>query len=297
VNVAELRSFRYHENTEKPQRFLWSAWNSVWGMLLNLEILRELDRDTGHGRGRMSHGQTDLLLAAITFTGAGLDATLKELIKEALPTVLEKSSVAQEQFRDFVERHLAGEPSAIPRKLSSLLTVADARKALIDRYVAELTGDSLQSSDQLLKSARSLGIAQAHLIANKAQLNQFFRARNEIVHELDLQHTTKPGDSSRRSRKLGATVADCDLIFRTAQAFIDDVALLLDPQAPLTTVKVPAATAEPPRKGRAAASSPKTAPDLAKAPLPSTVTLEISGVVSGGNGRRRRSKLGGGGGS
>jgi hypothetical protein len=299
MNLDDLPTFRYQDNTERPQRFLWSAYDSVWGILENLDVVRQLDRDLERGlRGRLSHSEADMLRAAITFTGAGLDATLKELVKETLPAVLEKSTGAQEQFRDFVERHLTGEPPAMAKKLSGLLAVADARKALIDRYVADLTGDSLQSSDQLFRTAKSLGISSTHLKDNKAQLDQFFRARNEIVHELDLQHTAKRGDSSRRSRKLKATVADCNLIFKTAQTFIDEVALLLDPEAQLMRVASETVAPEPRRKAKTAAA-PTARPVVSQVTERIVVLADVGdfGVPGGVRRRGSRSKVGGGGGN
>jgi hypothetical protein len=111
--------------------------------------------------------------------------------------------------------------------LAIYLAVGDPRSALIEHYVAELTGDSLQSSAQLFKTAHSLGLPDSKLRKNKDRLDQFFKARNQIIHELDLQHTAKQGDSSRRPRRLKATRDDCSLVFATGQDFIDAVADLL----------------------------------------------------------------------
>jgi hypothetical protein len=228
--LAAMPAPKNHAITEKAQRFLASAFESVNAVFENLEVLRDVDRQkTGRDpRGRLPHNQEDMLRVAIAFTGAGLDATLKQLVRDALPTLLDKSGDAHEQFRDFVEKHL-GDASAnvSAKKLSGYLARGDIRGALIDRYVADLTGDSLQSSGQLFKTAKSLGLADAQLRKNKDRLDQFFTARNQIIHELDLQHTAKQGDSSRRPRRLSITRDDCSLVFETGQQFINAVVDLL----------------------------------------------------------------------
>lgn len=72
--------------TETAQRFLASAYGSVEAVLQTLKTVRELRRaQTGDIRGRLTSAEEDLLRAAIVFTGAGLDATLKQLIRDTLP--------------------------------------------------------------------------------------------------------------------------------------------------------------------------------------------------------------------
>lgn len=228
--LDELPPAKSHAATEKAQRFLASAHESVNAVFENLQVLRGADRaKTGRDpRGRLPHNQEDMLRVAIAFTGAGLDAALKQLVRDALPTVLDRSKEAHEQFRDFVERNLGDSSTSVSaRKLSSYLARGDVRGALIDNYVADLTGDSLQSSGQLFKTAKALGVADANLRKSKERLDQFFKARNQIIHELDLQHTAKQGDSSRRPRTMKTTREDCSLVFETGQDFINAVVDLL----------------------------------------------------------------------
>ena len=224
--VANLPAAKSHPRAEKAQRFLLSAHESVNAVFENLEVLRDWEKGkTGRDpRGRLPHNLEDMLRVAIAFTGAGLDATLKQLIRDALPGILNKSADAQEQFRGFVEQHISDSSTSVsPKKLAGYLAVGDVRGALIDRYVADLTGDSLQSSAQLFKTAKALGLSDAQVKKSKDRLDQFFKARNQIIHELDLQHTAKQGDSSRRPRKIGITRDDCSLVLATGQEFINAV--------------------------------------------------------------------------
>jgi len=50
--------------------------------------------------------EEDLLRAAIVFTGAGLDATLKQLIRDTLPTLLERNQQAHDKFEAFAAGRL-----------------------------------------------------------------------------------------------------------------------------------------------------------------------------------------------
>lgn len=88
--------------TETAQRFLASGYDSVEAVLVTLKTVRELRRnDTGDIRGRLTSPEEDLLRAAVVFTGAGLDATLKQLIRDTLPSLLEGSPHAHDKFETF----------------------------------------------------------------------------------------------------------------------------------------------------------------------------------------------------
>src|SRR5581483_3568268 len=71
--------------TETAQRFLASAYDSVEAELMTRETLRGIRRTQGGDvRGRLTSPEEDQLRAAIVLTGAGLDATLKQLIRDTL---------------------------------------------------------------------------------------------------------------------------------------------------------------------------------------------------------------------
>jgi hypothetical protein len=72
----------------------------------------------------------DLLRAAIVFTGAKLDATLKQLIRDALPLLLERSKQSHDKFETFAGERL-GTGLARAHALSAQLcrSLAEARHA------------------------------------------------------------------------------------------------------------------------------------------------------------------------
>jgi hypothetical protein len=217
-----------HSATETSQRFLASAYDAVSAVLDNLEKLRELRRqETGDIRGRLMGNEEDLLRAAIVFTAAGLDATLKQLIRDSLPSLLETNSQAHEKFETFAADQLGTGEIADTRVIARYLTSANPRERLIEDYIYELTGSSLQSAEEVQKVAGALGIDDAVLRQRIGGLRTLFVARNEISHELDLRRPEAPGDRTRRSRSIRPTENLCHEGLEIGQLLINSVGRLL----------------------------------------------------------------------
>jgi hypothetical protein len=150
--------------TETAQPFLHSANDAVEGVLENLEKVRQLRKDeTGDIRGRMTANEEDLLRAAVLFTGAGLDSTLKQLIRDTLPPLLETSQQAHNKFEAFVSDRLGTGEIADTRMIARYLTSSSPRERLIEDYVYNLTGSRLQSAEEMQKTAGALGVGDARL--------------------------------------------------------------------------------------------------------------------------------------
>jgi len=222
VQLGGLSPATGHPGTETAQRFLASAYDSVEAVLETLVTIRELRR-TGGGdiRGRLTSNEEDLLRAAIVFTGAGLDATLKQLIRDALPVLLETSEQAHEKFETFATERLGAGESAEARVIARYLTSESPRARLIEDYVYFLTGSSLQSTEEVQKVAGALGIEDAPLRKRITDLRKLFVARNEISHELDLQRLERPGDRTRRTRPTGPTKSLCQEGLEVAQLIVN----------------------------------------------------------------------------
>src|SRR5262245_44706240 len=93
--------------TETAQRFLASAYDSVEAVLQTLKTVRQLRKQKTDGRvTRLTSSEEDLLRAAIVFTGAGLDATLKQLIRDTLPILLATNTQAHDKFESFAGERL-----------------------------------------------------------------------------------------------------------------------------------------------------------------------------------------------
>jgi len=216
------------EPTASAQARLDAACTTVNNVLLTMRLSRAVDRAVEEKalRGRLKETHVDLLRAAIVFAGAGLDATLKELIRTTVRQLAQRSDVARRRFIEFVQDHLAASDAPINRKrLAEVLASPDGTQAeLLDRYERDLTGDSLQSAQQVDGVCSALGITDADLrkrLRDGSTLDQMFRARNAIVHELDL---TARG---RQARPLGKVEAYSREALAVTQEIVNAVARLL----------------------------------------------------------------------
>ena len=182
----------------------------------------------------MTSPEEDLLRAAVVFTGAGLDATLKQLIRDTLPSLLEVNDQAQEKFEAFAADRLGTGEIADAKVIARYLTSPDPRVRLIEDYIYELTGSSLQSAEEVQKVAGALGIDDPQLRKRITDLRDLFVARNEISHELDLQRPEQPGDRTRRTRRIGATKGLCQEGLEVAQLIVNAVGTLVSPVGDLS---------------------------------------------------------------
>jgi hypothetical protein len=149
----------YVAGTETAQRFLAGAYDSVEAVLGNLQLIRSMrEAETGDIRGRLTANEEDLLRAAIVFTGAGLDATLKQLIRDTLGALLKSSDLSHEKFEEFAAKRLRTGEIAEPKMIARYLTSETPRELLIEDYIYDLTGSSLQSAEEVDRAAGALGI-------------------------------------------------------------------------------------------------------------------------------------------
>lgn len=226
--LAALTPASGEPGTEIAQRFLTSAYDSVDAVLGTLDTIRQLRRQQGGDiRGRLTSNEEDLLRAAVVFTGAGLDSTLKQLIRDTLPVLLQHNEQAHTKFETFAVERLGTAEIADPKMLARYLTSANPRERLIEDYVYDLTGSSLQSAEEVQKVAGALGIDDGPLRQRIGNLRSLFVARNEISHELDLQRLERPGDRTRRSRRMGSTQNLCQEGLEVSQLIVNAVGGLI----------------------------------------------------------------------
>ncbi|MGA7671626.1 MAG: hypothetical protein WBW04_14455 [Nitrolancea sp.] len=213
-----------HEAVDTAQRFLASAYDAVDAVLETLDTVRQVRKQTGGDiRGRLTANEEDLLRAAVVFTGAGLDSVLKQLIRDSLPDLLKTNDQAHDKFEAFARDRVGTGEIADSAMIARYLTSENPRERLIEDYIYELTGSSLQSADEVQKVAGALGIGDANLRKRITKLRELFVARNEISHELDLQRPEQRGDRTRRSRAMKPTKALCHEGLEVAQLMVNEV--------------------------------------------------------------------------
>ncbi|MEV7607897.1 hypothetical protein AB0N61_00280 [Microbacterium sp. NPDC089320] len=204
--------------TKEAVRRLTGAHDSINDLFGTLHSLRDAKIKRGVPIARLSHGEVDILRSALVFSGAGLDAVLKQLTRDALPTLLSTHTAAQGALREYSGRLNTAEPT----KAKSILMSLDPTKALRDVYMADLTKGSLQGHKELIKLRKALGLPDSGALADTALsgFSDFFIARNQVVHELDLLKPTGPGTFSRRTRRMKETQDLCDAAVKLAGDFI-----------------------------------------------------------------------------
>jgi hypothetical protein len=170
------------------------------------------------GGGNTTDEEQDLLRAMLVFAGAGLDAAVKRLIEDALPRLARRDEAAHEAFAAFVARRIRDQAaeSASMAKGYSLLTSAliseSPQSALIQAYVNELIGTSLQSVERVAEALGALGL-QKRVPLHSVALKKVFDARNSIVHEMDMDLSlpNRKRTSRRRDPMIEATNTLLDL--------------------------------------------------------------------------------------
>lgn len=162
------------EHSVESANSLWAAYD-----------LARVNR--GKPRGITTDQEQDLLRAMVIAAASGLDACLKRLIRDCLPRLITDSGDVHDAFEKFVARHLqSGEGVISVKLLAKTLAAGDAQRHLIEQYVYDLTGDSLQSADQLLRACSAVGADSKTCVGDIADVKKIFAARNQMVHELDM---------------------------------------------------------------------------------------------------------------
>ncbi|MGN9911605.1 hypothetical protein ACTMTJ_29000 [Phytohabitans sp. LJ34] len=214
--------------TERAQRFLASAFDSVAALFEDHYPVVRAQRDAA--RGRLTHIEQDIFRSAIVFTGAGLDATLKELVRSVVPLQVDRSDKATSKFRDFVATNLGGSQGDAVKRLADILITPNPRQAIVESYVRHLTGSSLQSVQQVHDTLSALGLGERAALYREARtLQDLFEARNQVAHELDLVFPERQGDRHRRERRITASRNLCHGGLNFAQRVINVVAEELQP--------------------------------------------------------------------
>jgi hypothetical protein len=164
-------------------------------------------------RGRLHNDAQDLLRAAIVFTSAGVDSAVQELMRGALPDLVGRSvGTARSQFNLFLDEHVRADK--VTDAFRAALKSEDPRATLLDLYIESKTKASFQRSADLKKRAKAaLAITHERIPEDRfLALDDFFIARNAIVHELDMKPGTRRGGKPVRTARVQQAVQSmCDL--------------------------------------------------------------------------------------
>ena len=145
----------------------------------------------GNPRGALTDQEQDILRAALVMSCAGMDGALKQAIRDCLQHLLDMYPSVREGFEKFIRKRISwdgddAEARGGAKFLADVLADSDPRKRLVEAYIRELTGDSLQSVDEVLRTVAALGMDKKELKLDVPRLKEIFQHRNKIVHELDI---------------------------------------------------------------------------------------------------------------
>lgn len=191
-------------------------------------FLQLYNKSRGKKFGASTDEEQDLLRAMLLFSTAGLDALVKRLINDSLHFIATKDARAKQTFETFVGRkikikaELADSGHGIDIKLLSKLLSSDSpRRELVSVLKSDLTANSLQSRKELVTAAAYFGVAMEDLKIDPGYLDNIFRVRNEITHEMDILLEQK--NRKRRHRKSDEMVRYAKEIFRIGEDFLSIV--------------------------------------------------------------------------
>jgi uncharacterized protein YpuA (DUF1002 family) len=162
----------------------------------------------------------------LIFAGAGLDAAIKQLIKDAFPSIVELDEAAQGKVIEHFSKHIARTETAASKDLVRWLFQDKPRNAMIDDLIKELTSDSLQSKQQVEKVVEYLKLERKKVLTvGDSELKAAFDARNQIIHELDVDFSKpqKQGKRTRTQRQRNEMVDYTNAVFRIAAGFLAEV--------------------------------------------------------------------------
>lgn len=246
VKIRSLREAESRvEHTSKARTILQHAHESAEGFLESFAAVRDL---RGAGRGTTTDEEQDLLRAILVFAAAGLDSTIKQLFRDALPQLVRQDSMVKKELQSFVTRQIRGldgseESPAGSKFLAKILTAEGQLDELVELYVNDLTGSSLQSYGQLARAVRALGLEERTVGVDEKKLQHIFDVRNKMIHELDINL-----DAAKRNRET-----------RNRNSMVNESNALLEVGDKILTAVE--AKISPPMKAKAASSQPTRRPE------------------------------------
>lgn len=188
-------------------------------------------RDRSAGKRAPTNTEQDLIRAGLVFAAAGLDSAIKELIRGSVPALAMTDDGVRTGLESFVRSRLRKDQDAggeaRNKLLARLLLDSEPTNLLLDEYILSLTGSSLQSPEQLARTAVALDIDVPILIDEKAELKDTFAIRNKIIHELDVKFGAGQGQRKRNPRRKDDLESKSHLLLDVGDSFIEAVELKL----------------------------------------------------------------------
>jgi len=174
------------EACNKAAVILERRHDSADALLKAFELAHE---KRGTRRGMTTDDEQDLLRAMLVMAAAGLDSMLKQLIRDAMSALVKVSPPVREGLEKFVTRSIRGDAESLEslsgsKFLGRVLAAESPQTQVIEEYIRDLTGGSLQSAPELAKTTAALGLSRVKVDVHRFE--EVFDIRNKIIHELDI---------------------------------------------------------------------------------------------------------------
>lgn len=206
------------EQFAKAKLILKHAHESAEALLKAFDGVRKVRG----GRGATTDEEQDLLRAMLVLGAAGLDALIKQVIRDVLPGLILVDPKVRQGLETFVARQLQrasddASPILNAKFLARLLIAESLQKQVIQDYVDDLTGKSLQSSEEVIRAAFALGLDPSAQRIEPKTMQPIFGIRNKIIHELDINFDAKR--RNRQSRSRDKMIEYTNELLKTAESF------------------------------------------------------------------------------
>lgn len=180
----------------------------------------------GNPRGVLTDQEQDILRAALVMSCAGLDAALKQAIRNCIDRLLIKDKTVLEGFEKFIRKRISGEGDILElaggaKFLSMKLADRRPRRRLIEEYIKELTGESMQSAEEILRTMAELGLDNKQIKLDIQRLREIFTIRNKVIHELDIDLDAPK--RKRRVRSQADLLDNSDEILATTKTLLEAI--------------------------------------------------------------------------
>ncbi|OJU33966.1 MAG: hypothetical protein BGN99_28110 [Alphaproteobacteria bacterium 65-37] len=154
----------------------------------------------------------------LVFASAGLDSLVKQLVRDALRPVIERSEGADAQFRLFVQTKIKRGDGLSDRLIADVLVSRKPRDSLLDVLINDITSESLQSAEQIFRVAAAFDIATSVICPDIKAFKDVFKVRNQIIHEMDVAFDQS--NRTRRPRKHADMVSFTNTLFDVSARFL-----------------------------------------------------------------------------
>jgi len=157
---------------------------------------------------------------------AGLDSSVKQLVKDTVPVLVGKNPSTDQALEDFAVRRLGDlERDRDKKYLVRLLRSHATEQQLIDDLIDDLTSDSMQSVDQLLAVCNVLGVRDRPMVESVRSLSDAFDVRNHVIHEMDINFAAT--NRNRTSRTRASMVRETNRVLEVTKTILEAVDELL----------------------------------------------------------------------